>query len=222
MRRPATTPAEPTALTQPKPDPAALGGPGHTRWRRFFGLLASALTVCAVMIAGVLEGVLPVSAALRGNQSIKLSIQHVSVYADGSFPRFFQTRDGHNHTVVVVGLHQVRVEGLCASGKASTPLGSYVLRITTPPGGQHLQVDDLQMALEGIDGVQITGGSVSLNRGATSAKGVPAESGLPGTLPITATDLTLRIHGSVRWLTASGLKLSGVGLTTGRDVKECF
>src|SRR5690349_19903343 len=108
---------------------------GRTRWRHFTGMLAAALTVLTVMVIGVFQGVLPVSAALRGKQNIKLSITQVTGYATGSFPKFFQNRDGDNQPVVVIGLQKVSLQGLCASGKVNTPLGAYVIRFASNPGG---------------------------------------------------------------------------------------
>ncbi|WP_163053558.1 DUF6230 family protein [Actinomadura bangladeshensis] len=181
--------------------------------------------VVAVMVVGVLHGALPVSAALRGKTDIKLSIQRLSTNAGGSFPRFFQTRDGNRHTVVAVALRDTWAEGICASGKVSSPLGSRVLRITTRPG-QRLRLTELQLALESIDDVQVAGGAIALGRGGTTTvKGlgdIPVQTGPAGTLPITATGLKLRIHGQVRWVTASGLQLAGITMTMGGEVKECF
>lgn len=195
---------------------------GRTRWRRFLGLMLPAGTVLALMILGVLQGALPVSAAVQGEQRIKISATQVSAQGSGSFPQFFQTQDGQNHTVVVIGLDQLRVQGLCASGKVDTPLGPYVVRITTAADGPPLQVGNLQAAIEGIDGVGIGGQGVSLNRVVTAPGGVPVDSGPPGTLPINVQGLVLDVHANVRWVTVSSLKLSGVGLTAGLNVPECF
>lgn len=195
---------------------------GRTRWRRFVGLLLPALTVLTVMVLGVLHGVLPVSAAVQGQQRIKITATQASALGSGSFPQFFQTQDGQNHTVVVLGLDQLRVQGLCASGRVDTPLGAYVVRITTAPGGPPLQVGNLQAAIEGIDGLNIGGQTVSLNRVVTAPNGVPVDSGAPGTLPINVTGLVMDLHANVRWVTVSSLKLSGVGLSAGLNVPECF
>jgi hypothetical protein len=226
---PASTPGTPGASAGQTTAPSTGSGPvritGRTRWRRFTALLAPALGVVALMVIGVLHGALPVSAALRGKTNIKLSIQRLSTNAGGSFPRFFQTRDGDRHTVVAVALRDTWAVGLCASGKVSSPLGSRVLRITTQPG-QRLQLSELQLALESIDDVEVAGGAIALGRGGTTTiKGlgdIPVQTGQPGTLPITATNLKLRIHGQVRWVTASGLKLAGITMTMGGEVKECF
>jgi hypothetical protein len=205
------------------PSPAAAAG--RTRWGRFAAVLVPVLGVVAVLVVGVLRGALPVSAGLKGKTNIKLTIQRLSTNAGGSFPRFFQTRDGDRHTVVALALRDTWAEGICASGTVSSPLGSRVLRITTQPG-QRLRLDELQLALESIDDVEVVGGGIALGRGGTTpVKGlgdIPVQTGPPGTLPITGTNLKLRIHGQVRWVTASGLKLAGIDMTMGGDVKECF
>ncbi|MEU8118344.1 DUF6230 family protein [Spirillospora sp. NPDC049024] len=205
--------------------PGAARGAGRTRWRRFAAIQVPALAVAAVMAVGMLTGALPVSAALRGKTDIKLSIARLSTNAGGSFPRFFQTRDGDRRTVVAVALRDTWGEGICASGKVSSPLGPRTMRITTEPG-QRLRLSELQLALESIDDVEVAGGTIALGRGGTTkVRGlgdIPVQTGPPGTLPITATDLRLRIHGQVRWVTASGLQLAGITMTMGREVKECF
>ena len=196
---------------------------GYTHWRRFVGLLFPALIVVSLMIMGVLQGTLPVSAAMQGQQRIKLSIDRFSAYSYGSFPQFFQTRDGQRHTVVVVGLRDLRAEGMCASGKVDTPLGPFVIRINTRPGGRPFHAADVQMAVEEVNGADVAGQSLSLNRAATLPDGTPTEAGPPGTLPINAKTLTLSLHANLRWVTASGLNLSGVDLLApGLHAKECF
>jgi|SRR5690606_21260641 len=194
---------------------------GRTRWRRFLGLLTPALIVVMLMVSGVLTGGLPVSIAAEGQRRIKIEIEDMSATGYGAFPRFFQTQDGRKHPVVVVGLSGVRASGLCGSGKVQTPLGDYVLRVETK-GGQQLRADDLKFAIENIDGADLAGGAITLNRHDTAPDGTPVDSGHEGTLPITARSVLLDLHADVRWVTVSGLKLSAVDLTGGTDVKECF
>src|SRR5690606_38339779 len=127
-------------------DPAIAG---RTRWRRFVGLLAPTALALALMIIAVVNGLLPVSVAAEGQQRIKIEVKQLRAITYGAFPQFFQTQDGERHTVVVVGLSQVRASGLCASGKVETPIGDYVLRVETT---QPLQAADLKLAIENIDG----------------------------------------------------------------------
>lgn len=196
--------------------------PGRTRWRRFAGILLPALGAVGLMIAGVVQGVLPVSAAVQGQQRIKFSVDEISAVGYGGFPRFFRTRDGEDRTVVAVGLSDVEARGLCTSGAVDTPLGRYVLRLETDPDAPPLHAGDLRMAIESIDGVDVAGETLSLNRADTAPDGTPRDTGPDGTLPINARALMIGIHADVRWVTAADLELSGVDLTLGRDTPECF
>lgn len=195
---------------------------GRTRWRRFAGLLVPALVIALLMVAGVLQGVLPIAIAAEGQQRIKIKITELSATGYGAFPQFFETQDGRKHTVVVIGLSGIRAKGLCGSGKVDTPIGDYVLRVNTKPGGQQLQAADLKMAVENVDGADFAGGALSLNRHDTAPDGTPVDDGLPGTLPITLRSLLLDLHADIRWVTTSGIKLSAVDLTAGPNVQECF
>lgn len=96
-----------------------------------------------------------------------------------------------------------------------------MLRVETQ-GGQQLRADDLKFAIENIDGADLAGGAITLNRHNTAPDGTPVDSSHEGTLPITAHSVLLDLHADVRWVTVSGLKLSAVDLTAGTDVKECF
>ncbi|MEV4731883.1 DUF6230 family protein [Saccharopolyspora sp. NPDC049426] len=174
-----------------------------------------------LMVGGVLTGGLPVSIAADGQRRIKLAVKDMSATGYGAFPQFFQTKDGRKHPVVTVGLSGVRATGLCGSGKAQTPLGDYVVRVETK-GGQQLRADDLKIAIENVDGGNLAGGTITLNRHDTAPDGTPIDSGHEGALPITARSMLLDLHADVRWVTVSGLKLSAVDLSNGTDVKECF
>lgn len=200
----------------------ATGTAGHTRWRRFLGLLTPTLVAVVLMVIGVLNGTLPIAIATEGQQRIKIKIDEMTATGYGAFPQFFETQDGEKHTVVVVGLSGVRSNGLCGSGKVDTPIGDYVLRVETKPDGQPFQADDVKLAIENIDGANLAGDTLALNRHDTNTDGTPVDSGHPGTLPITVRSVLLDLHADVRWVTTSGLKLSAVDLTTGRNVRECF
>lgn len=202
------------------PSPNSRGS--RIRWRRFVGLLAPATLVMTLMMLGVLHGVLPVSAAVQGQQRIKIALDEVSANGYGTYPQFFRTRDGHTRPVVVVGLRQLRAKGVCASGKVNTPVGPFVLRIATKPGAPDLRAADVQMAIEEINGADVAGQSLSLNRGATTPEGIPTDSGPPGTLPINVKTVGLSLHANLRWVTASGLNLSTIDLASTLGGKECF
>lgn len=209
------------AVSEPESPAGSSASAGQIRWRRFLGLLAPALIVVALMASGVLTGGLPVSIAAEGQRRVKIELKDMSATSYGAFPRFFQTQDGRKHPVAVVGLSGVRATGLCGSGKVQTPLGDYVLRVETK-GGQQLRADDVKFAIENIDGANLGGGTITLNRHDTAPDGTPVDSGHEGTMPITARSIVLDLHADVRWVTVSGLNLSAVDLTNGTDVKECF
>lgn len=195
---------------------------GRTRWRRFTSLMVPTLGITTLLFMGVLNGTLPISIAAEGKQRVKVEVKEMRATGYGAFPQFFQTQDGNKHTVVVIGMSGLRAQGLCASGKVDTPLGSYVLRFATKPGGQPLKADDLKMAVENIDGAEAFGKSIWLNRFADTPDGTPADSGPPGTLPVTIKSLLVNIHSDIRWVTVSGMKLSALDLTMGPAVEECF
>ncbi|MGK5552607.1 DUF6114 domain-containing protein [Actinomadura kijaniata] len=96
---------------------------GGTRWPRFIAAFTSACLVLALMVTGVLRGALPVWAALRGEQYIKVSVQQVIGYGHGAFPQFFQTGDGETRPVLVAALDDAHIRGVCASSKVRSPLG---------------------------------------------------------------------------------------------------
>lgn len=194
---------------------------GRTRWRRFAGLLVPALAIALLLVVGVLQGALPVSVAAEGERRIKVEVKEISATGYGAFPQFFQTQDGKRHTVVVIGLSEVSARGLCGSGKVETPFGDYVLRVDAD-GEEPLEAGELKLAVENIDGATLGGERLTLNRHDTAADGTPRDSGHAGTLPITARSLLLDLHADVRWVTTSGLRVSGVDLAAGTDVRECF
>ncbi|MBA0124677.1 hypothetical protein H0B56_03890 [Haloechinothrix sp. YIM 98757] len=196
---------------------------GRTRWRRFAGLLVPALLIAVVMVFGVLHGVLPIAVAAEGQQRIKVEIEEMTATGYGAFPQFFESQDGQRHPVVVVGFSDMRATGMCGSGKVETPIGDYVLRAESQDeDGQPVQASDVKLAIENIDGANLGGETLSLNRHETAPDGTPVDSGPEGTLPITARSVLLDVHADVRWLTTSGLRLSGVDLTAGTNVEECF
>ncbi|MFI6515593.1 DUF6230 family protein [Spirillospora sp. NPDC050679] len=194
---------------------------GRTRWHRFLAVLTGACLVLAAMVTGVLQGKLPVWAALRGDQYIKVSIAQVTGYGHGAFPQFFQTGDGRSHPVLVAALDDVAVRGVCASSKVRVPFGSVVARLTTSPEGPAIAMRAMQMAIEQVEITDLAGTGVDLNRAAEAADGTPREA-RPGRLPIDGRNIRFSVHAKIRWVTVRGMKASGMRLSTGMKVKECF
>lgn len=180
------------------------------------------MAIAVVMLLAVLQGTLPISLAAEGQRRVKIEIKEMTATGYGAFPRFFEDQQGRRHPVVVLGLSGVRAAGLCGSGKVSTPLGDFVLRVETRPDGRRLEAGDLQLAIENVDGADFAGGAIALNRHDTAPDGTPVDTGHEATLPITLKSVLLDLHADVRWVTASGLKLSAVDIGGGTDVRECF
>lgn len=193
----------------------------RTSWPRFALLVTPALIAVGLIGAGAVTGAVPVALAVQGQQTVKISVKTLSLQAAATMPEFFQTRDGQRRTTVVIGLRHVVARGLCASTRVNSPVGSYVLRITTPDNRDPVQVGDLRFALDHVDGLGVLGNDVALNR-AFTANGTPTDATDPGWLPIQAGGLLLNLNVTVQWVTANQLALSGVTLAVGKDQKECF
>ncbi|MGW0246589.1 DUF6230 family protein [Nocardia goodfellowii] len=193
---------------------------GHTRWRRFLLIFSTACLTLGLMAAGVVRGVLPVWADFRGQQQIKLSITQITGFGHGTFPEFFQTADGDSHPVLVAVLDDVEILGVCASSKVDVPFGSIVARIVSD-ADTPIRAQTLEMAIEEITVNDIAIGDLGLNTGAFTEGGTPREV-RTGRLPIDGRNLRLTVHAKVRWITVEGLRGSGIRVSTGTTVQECF
>ncbi|MCW2720009.1 DUF6230 family protein, partial [Pseudonocardia sp.] len=194
---------------------------GRTLWRRFLVVLVPAVLVLILLATGVASGAVPVALALEGQQSLKITAQQLHAEATGTFPSFVQNKDGSRQPVIVVGLNELSLGGLCASTAVSTPVGKYVLRITTAPGSAPVQAGAVQFALESIDGLGAFGQQLSINHDLTAPDGTPIDTSTGG-VPLTVGGLGLDVSATARWATVNQLKLSGLGLKVGQDQKECF
>ena len=126
----------------------------------------------AAIGVGALTGAVPVAFALEGQQSLKISAQRITAEAFGTFPSFVQNKDGSRQPVLLVDLRRMRASGLCLSTSVPTPLGTYVLRATTPLD-RDVSAGDGQFALESVDGLDVLGQQLRLNRDRTAPKWHP-------------------------------------------------
>lgn len=195
---------------------------GRTRWRCFGVVLLISSVAAGLMVAAAATGLLPVALATDGRQHVKITAAELGALATGAFPQFVQDADGTRRPVVVVGLGDVRVRGLCASGAVPTPVGTWVLRLETPADGEEIRAGDVQFAIESVDGLGAAGQKLLVNRQQTTADGIPVDVAPPGTLSILAQGLNLDLSATVRWASVADLALSGLDLRVGDDVKECF
>lgn len=195
---------------------------GRTRWRRFGLVLTASLVAAGGMLAAAVTGLLPVALATDGRQHVKITAAELGALATGVFPQFVQDADGTRRPVVVVGLGDVRVRGLCASAAVPTPVDTYVLRLETPFDGEGIRAGDVQFAIESVDGLGAAGQELLINRQETTSDGIPVDVAPPGTLPILARGLNLDLSATVRWASVADLALSGLDLRVGDDVQECF
>ena len=191
------------------------------RWRRFGLLFVPAMLALLMLGACAATGAVPVALALEGQQTLKISAKSLTTRVGGTFPEFFQTRDGQRKATVVVALSDLKARGLCVSTRADTAVGKFVLRAETPPDGPEVSAGDVKFALESIDGVDVLGQQLGLNR-AFTPDGTPTDAGGPGAVPVQAGNLALNVSATARWATVNQLQISNLSLRIGDDQPECL
>lgn len=193
--------------------------PGRVAWRRFALVLTPAVLAVTGITVGALTGLVPVALALEGQQSLKISAQRISAEAFGTFPSFVQAQDGTRRPVVVLDLRRVRASGLCLSTSVPTPMGTYVLRATTPPD-RDVTAGDVQFAIQDVDGLDAFGNQIGLNRDRTASDGTPIDTSTGG-LPLTVGGLALDLTATARWATVNQIQLGGAAVHVGQDQRPC-
>jgi hypothetical protein len=195
---------------------------GHVVWHRFTVVFVPALLALALLAVGAYIGVVPVALAIEGKQGVKVTAK--SFYADSTamFPGFFQTQDGENRTLVPVTLRNLRVQGLCVTTRVPTPIGDYVLRITSPDVGSVIQVGDVTFGVDNIDDLDFGGDSVNVNYTARTADGIPTDSGTRGTVPLKVDGVKLGLDLNIRYVTANQLHLNGLTMAGSTGQHECY
>jgi hypothetical protein len=195
---------------------------GYVVWHRFTAVLVPAVAALVLLAIGAYVGVVPVAVAIEGKQDVKVTAK--SFYADSTalFPGFFQTQDGEDRTIVPVTLRNLRVQGLCVTTKVPTPMGDYVLRITSPDVGQQIRVGDVVFGVDTIDDLDFGGDAVNVNYTARTADGIPTDSGTRGTVPLQVDGVKLGLDLNIRYVTANQLRLSGLTLAGSTGQRECY
>jgi hypothetical protein len=185
-------------------------------------LFVPALLSLMLLAVGAVTGLVPVALAVEGQQGVKVTMN--SYYTDGTatFPSFFDTASGDHRTVLPVTLRNLRVQGVCVSTKVDTPVGDYVVRITSPQHGGIIRAGDTTLALDNISSLDFAGDSVGINYGAKTADGTPTDSGIPGYVPIQVNGVRLGLNLTIRWLTANQIHLNGLTLAGGLNQHECY
>lgn len=142
------------------------------------------------------------------------------------YPRPFQTHDGQRHTEIVVDFRQLDAQGLCASARVRTPLGSYVPRLAGPGNSMRLAASRLAIAVDSLDRLGVLGKQLSARRVTGLLGGdlnAPLHgSGEPGFLPIQVGNAPLNIGATLRWLTADNFHLGRFALRIGPGQAECY
>lgn len=195
---------------------------GHTRWPRFGMAAVPAMVALALLAVGAYLGVVPVALAIEGDQGVKATAKTFSFDGTATFPGFFQTQDGEKRTIVPVTLRNLRIQNVCVSTKVNTPVGDYVLRITSPNDGSSLRVGDATFGVDYVDALDFIGDSVTINYTARTPEGIPTDSGPPGHLPFVVKDFTLGLDVNIRYVTANQLRLNGLSLAAGPGQRECY
>ncbi|HEX3788893.1 MAG TPA: DUF6230 family protein [Pseudonocardiaceae bacterium] len=191
---------------------------GRTRWPRFAMILLPALFALVLLGAAAATGAVPIAAAETGRHPMKISFTSFSASGATTLPQAFQTRDGRRRTEVVVSLRAMKVRGLCASTRVPTPVGAYVLRISTPT----ITADTLSFAMDSLDGLGVLGQQLNLRHATGLLNGSPNSSDQSGFLPLQVGGMTLNVSFTIRWITAHRFHLDGFTMAGGRGQQECY
>jgi hypothetical protein len=195
---------------------------GHVVWHRFTVVLVPALLALTLLAVGAYVGVVPVALAIEGQQGVKATAKKFSFDGTATFPGFFQTREGERRTVAPVTLRDLRLQGVCVSTKVPTPLGDYVLRITSPDVGSPIRVGDATFGIENIDRLDFGSDSVNVNYGERTPDGTPTDTGTPGYVPTEMNNARFGLDLNIRYVTANQLHLNGLAMAGSTGQHECY
>lgn len=195
---------------------------GHVVWHRFTAVLVPALLALTLLAIGAYVGVVPVALAIEGKQGVKATARTFEADGTATFPGFFQTQRGEKRTILPVTLRNLQVQGLCVSTKVPTPLGDYVLRITSPNIGSVIRVGDATFGIDNIEALDFGGDGVDVNYAARTSDGIPTDSGIPGYVPFQVKNIVLDLDLNIRYVTANQLHLNGLTLAGSTGQRECF
>ena len=191
-------------------------------WHRFTVVFVPALLALTMLAIGAYLGVVPVALAIEGKQDVKSTAKKFSFDGTATFPGFFQTREGERRTIVPVTLRNLRVQGVCVSTKVPTPIGDYVLRITSPDVGSEIRVGDATFGVDNIDKLDFGGDSVDVDYGERTADGTLTDTGIPGYVPMVVRNIRLSLDLNIRYVTANQLHLNGLAMAGSTGQHECY
>ncbi|HEY2099475.1 MAG TPA: DUF6230 family protein [Pseudonocardia sp.] len=203
------------------PDGALTHHRGHIHWPRFSLVFIPALLSLALLAFGAATGVVPVALAVEGKQGVQVTAKSFDTEGTATFPQFFQTQDGEHRTLVAVTLKNLKVQGLCVSTKVNTPVGHYVLRITSPDSGSEIKAGDVTIGVDTIDSLGFDGEQVRVNYGAKTPDGTPTDTGSRGFVPLEIDNLGFDLDLTIRWVVANQIHLNGLTLAGGLEQHEC-
>lgn len=196
---------------------------GRIVWHRFGLVLTPALLALALLGVGAATGAVPVALAVEGEQSLKVTAKSYSADMGATFPSFVPGPSGGQDTVLVLSLRNLDVDGLCVSTKVDTPMGPYVLRMTTPDAGAPVSAGDVTLAIQDFRGLDLRSDLLSANTRTPRRPGAGslAAIGASDSVPLTFDRLKVGVNVTVRWITANQLQLSGLNLAGNLSQREC-
>jgi hypothetical protein len=196
---------------------------GRIVWHRFGLVLTPALIALVLLGVGAATGAVPVALAVEGEQSLKVTAKSYSADMGATFPSFVPGTDGGKDTVLVLSLRNLDVDGLCVSTKVDTPMGPYVLRMTTPDAGAPVKAGDVTLAIQDFRGLDLSSDRLSANTRTPHRPGAGslAAIGASDSVPLTFDQLRVGVNVTVRWITANQLQLTGLNLAGNLSQREC-
>lgn len=194
--------------------------PDGFRWRRFALALAVLLMVSAVLGIAMAQGVLATSFAVSGRK-MKVSAQRIDGSGYVMYPSLVTSAGGARHPVTVLGIRSGRMRGMCQSAVVPTPLGRYVLRLSSAPGAT-VPVSDLLVSASHVN-ADIDYRKLQINRDAASLDAIPGATGNPGQFGLQAARFTVNdVHVGSWAVLSSSMRIPGLRLALGPHEHECF
>ncbi|MGK5632878.1 DUF6230 family protein [Streptomyces sp. URMC 123] len=182
---------------------------GRTNWRRFALVAPVALGLAGATVATTTAAAIPVSFAVAGSP-FSVTAQHLRATGAVQFPGHRTDAMGTRHPVAVVGIREARMDGLCQSAVARTPLGTATLMIRSRHA-RPVHASDMVLDLARLEG-DMTFRSVEMGRDAATldGAGVTGPAGVYGQQARTLEVTDMRIKA---WsLTAGLFRLNGAAM----------
>ncbi|WP_254715803.1 DUF6230 family protein [Actinomadura sp. NAK00032] len=175
-------------------------------------MLVPSLGALGVLGVGMAQGTVPVSFALSGRR-MQVSADRLSGQGFGLYPAVVRSADGERHQVLSLTMRSAAVYGLCQSSVVDTPLGRYVVRLSSR---EPSQVKGLTISARSID-ADVEFGSLVLNKDARALGGGAGDYGV-GALGFTVRNVKVD-----SWMVTGGtFQVTGLKVAIGRDVPTCF